>query len=211
MIEKIKLKFKTKGNEALEHLYLKHVENVETLVIIYPGGNYTCERPLLHYLRKGALDQNYDILSISYGTCFLDLEFGPLLFEEIYFETNKAIEYCLKSYSYKKIILIGKSIGSVIIGKIRKEIDIKYKVKQIYLTPIKETIPYINLFSGLVFFGTKDRLFSQEMMNLISLDSKEEIHVIEGANHALELDENIANTIELHKQIVTICLGYLSE
>jgi hypothetical protein len=91
MIEKLELKFKTKHGEELEHLYLKHVEDVETMVIIYPGGNYSCERPLLHYLRKGALYQKYDVLSISYGTCFLDLEFGPHLFEEIYLETKKRL------------------------------------------------------------------------------------------------------------------------
>jgi hypothetical protein len=87
----------------------------------------------------------------------------------------------------------------------------KYEVKQIYLTPIKETIPYINLFNGLVFCGTRDRLFSKEMINLISLESEEKIHVIEGANHTLELDDNVTKTIELHMQIVTICDGYLSK
>ena len=210
MIQKIMLNHMTKSNEKMGHLYFKQSEHSDTLVAIFPGGNYSCERPLLHYLRKSALNKNFDVLSINYGDAFKDFEFGVCLFDEMAYEAKKVLEICLSKNTYRKVVLVGKSIGTTLIGRIRDEMDLGYDVKQIYLTPIRESIEDMKRYNGLVITGTKDKLFSIDMVNQVKEMPKNIIKMFEGANHALELEGDISKTIDLHKEILKICSAYLT-
>lgn len=96
-------------------------------------------------------------------------------------------------------------------GQLRPDYEENFKVKSIYLTPIEKTIPYMNAWDGLIFTGTRDPLFSKEMQNLILKPSKSNVHIIEDANHALELKGKTVDTIDLHKNIIRICDAYMSD
>lgn len=206
MIKKLKIGFETDEKVRLEHLFLKHQDNSDTLVVIYPGGNYSCERPLLHYIRKAALLRSYDVLCMNYGDAFIGLKFGEELFDRLTSETKKAFDFCINDRKYKKIYFIGKSIGTVICGRIR---SLECEVEYIFLTPIKETINYINKHNGLIITGTKDKLFTNDYIKQISNDVNNQVMILEGANHSLELDADVLDTIRLHEKIVNRCDNFI--
>jgi hypothetical protein len=62
-----------------------------------------------------------------------------------------------------------------------------------------------------VFTGTRDPLFSKKMQEAILKTSKSKVHIIEDANHALELKGKISDTMDLHKKIIMICDAYMSD
>ena len=54
------------GHDIHNEFY-RQSEKSESLVVIFPGGNYSCDKPLLYYARKAAIIAGHDVLCISYG------------------------------------------------------------------------------------------------------------------------------------------------
>ena len=61
-VKKIETKF---GEQKSEHTFY-YQSDATCLVVIFPGGGNSCNRPILHYSRKFLLDLNCDVLNISY-------------------------------------------------------------------------------------------------------------------------------------------------
>ncbi|MCM1989557.1 hypothetical protein [Oceanirhabdus seepicola] len=208
MIKKSYINVKISSEKEVNHFYLYHTENTETLVVIYPGGNYSCDKPILHYIRKAALLKGHDVLCINYGAALVgrDLSEETMIAAE---EALKAINKCREERKYNKIYFVGKSIGTVVSGRVIDIID-DIEIKYIFLTPIKDTIPFINNYGGYVITGSKDKLFGKEYIQLIEENENIHLEVIENAGHSLEVDD-LEETLDMHKYVVKICNNYFGE
>ncbi|MEP6988253.1 MAG: hypothetical protein ABI970_21795, partial [Chloroflexota bacterium] len=56
---------------------LKQEAGSDKLLIMLPGRAYTCDFPMLYYLRSAAIQQGYDVLSIEYGFQAAHSTFNP--------------------------------------------------------------------------------------------------------------------------------------
>ncbi len=78
------------------------------------------------------------------------------------------------------------------------------------MTPIKDTIHYINKFSGLVVYGTKDEVFNDQLANQINIDKDRKVIEIPNATHALETNR-VEESIEILSKLVRIYMDFLNK
>lgn len=105
MINKSVIKVKSSWGHEISNLYLMHSPKANSLVVLFPGSGYSCDKPLLYYARKATLSYGCDVLSLEYGY-FRSNEEPSLNFKDrIIKESHEAIKLCL-SNSYENIYKI---------------------------------------------------------------------------------------------------------
>lgn len=195
MIKKSYITIKSSWGHEINHLFLSHEPKSESLVILFPGAGYSCDKPLLHYARKVALLLGCDVLSLEYGYVKTNEGFKPEFIQPIIKETQEAIQECLAK-QYKKIYFISKSLGTSVAGEISKAIGYD-KVENLFLTPIKHTIPHIINSKCIVVVGDQDKLFPKESIDEIRKYKLVDTHVISEANHSLETEDSYRRSLEI--------------
>ncbi len=193
------------GHDIHSELY-KQSEDTKSFVAIFPGGNYSCDKPLLHYARKAALIAGHDVLCLSYGRK------EPIkgLVDSIEVETQEcydAIRKCVID-NYKEIYFISKSLGTDIAGRISKELGY-CKVNNLFLTPINTALAHVINSKCTVIIGTKDKVFSEENIDIIKKYSGVELLLIDGAKHSLELDNDLEGCLKILSQVTELYVKFL--
>jgi hypothetical protein len=187
----------------------KHIsvqERNKKLVVLFPGRNYPCELPLLYYAGNTAIQLEYDLLILEYGyqaaRTSLEIHDLPKVVQECFESIKQIIS------SYDQAIFISKSLGTVVAGEVHRKIQLH--VNHVFLTPLVDTIPFINNSNGIVIFGSKDPSFKNENVKQISSNSNQRIIEIPNANHGLETG-NVNENLSILKLIVETYKEFLSE
>lgn len=173
------------------------------LVVLFPGVNYSVDMPLLYYAKFTYEGRGYESLKVNYGNAS---------------EKGKAFEYWLEDVqhlvleqlsqiefsAYEDVVFISKSIGTVIAGWIQHTMGIK--VRNIYLTPLKETLPYMTKESQIItaVVGTTDKYISSEKLKEHCEKERINLQLIEGVGHRLEKVGDMSKNIEILKQVVEL-------
>ena len=188
----------------------------ENLVIILPGLGYTLDKALLDYSKQLALDLKFDCLGIEYGFQVSRESFDrhdENDIRELFLESLDVIFSTLefKRGKYKNIVIIGKSLGTVLQNKIGEEIkkfhDID--VRNIYLTPINETLKRELNKGSLIITGTKDALISSDNLEKIRESEDYTILEMEDAGHSLCIKGNVLKSIKALEIIIENIKDYL--
>jgi hypothetical protein len=174
--------------------------NNRVLGVIFSGFNYTYRNPLLYYSRNILFDHNIDYFGIDYKY-YDDKYFMELNDEEQnkYFEedTKIIIKKILEIQKhYKKIIFIGKSLGTNAINQCLRDDRIRNKSAVIFLTPWMEWENIINKIKNmenkiLVIGSFQDKYYNAG--NLSEIYNKKNIKTYELMNgdHSLEINNTI--------------------
>lgn len=161
------------------------------------------KKPLMYYSYKVALELGLDVLCIDYGFQISHKDFDMNTELDIVVrESEQILKKCL-SKNYKKIIFIGKSLGTIIQSKLSKEL-IDYEQIHVYLTPVDKTFENIVDYPCLVITGTEDRKISISNMNIIENNKNIELVKISGGNHRLECSDTLKSIEMLNTTIGTL-------
>ncbi|MDT3428703.1 hypothetical protein J2Z22_004296 [Paenibacillus forsythiae] len=169
------------GREVRHKHYL---QGSDTLVVVFPGRNYPAELPLLHYAGKNALEHGCDLLLLEYGYYSARTE---LKREDMGILEEECAQALALVAGYKRLLFIGKSTGTVIAGRLAATADSPAKVDCLYLTPLREAVPYIKRSGGIVIYGGSDPLFSEEDTAGLGGLTNVSLYKIDEANHSLEV------------------------
>ncbi|MEI2284874.1 alpha/beta hydrolase [Paenibacillus polysaccharolyticus] len=191
------------GIEMKQKHYQVHEGN-KKLVVLFPGQNYPCHKPTLHFAGTSAIQSGFDLLILEYGyqAARAELDHGDV--QRVVEESHESIKQVVNKYN--QIVFISKSLGTIIAGEVHEKLDMP--IKHLFLTPIKDTIRYVNKFNGVVIYGTKDQAFSEELASKINEEN--EIVKIVNANHSLETNE-VEESIEILKKLVKIYKDFLGQ
>jgi len=186
--------------------YYQLQEDNSKLVVLFPGKNYPCDKPVLHFAGASAIQSGYDFMVLEYGyqAARTDLDIDDL--QRVIEECHESVQRIISQY--KEIVFISKSLGTIVAGEVHEKLGIP--IKHLFLTPIKDTIPYINRFKGVVVYGSKDEVFNHELANQIKLDMATEVIEIPNANHSLETN-HAPESIEILSKLVRIYMNFLNE
>ncbi|MFD0618698.1 alpha/beta hydrolase [Paenibacillus sp. GCM10027629] len=191
--------------EMKQKYYQLHEENSK-LVVLFPGKNYPCDKPSLHFAGTSAIQSGFDLLVLEYGyqsaRTNLDINDLPRVIEDSHESVRRIIN------KYNEVIFISKSIGTIVAGEVHGKLDIP--IRHLFLTPIKDTVYYINKYNGLVVYGTKDEVFNNELANQINIDKVRRVIEIPNANHSLETN-NVEESIEILGKLVRIYMDFLNK
>lgn len=188
----------------LKQKHYKIQEKNSKLVVLFPGKNYPCDKPSLHYAGISAIQSGFDLLVLEYGyqaaRTDLDIKDLPRVIEESEKSINRIVN------NYERVVFISKSLGTIVAGEIHRRIGIP--IKHIYLTPIKDTVEYINSTEGITIYGTKDDFFNNEMAEKIKISNNRRIVKIPNANHSLETN-NVDESILILRSLANIYMEVL--
>ncbi len=162
------------------------------LAVLFPGFGYHCDKPLLYFSRKLALEKGYDILEVKYDI--------KALYEELEGDKDRdakvlkvAADVAMEKFAevslpeYKEVLLIGKSFGTIVAGWCDKKLGIG--ARHIVFTPVPTTFEYLGKGCGIVFHGTKDPICGNDVAREKCEELGLELVEVDGANHSLEIQK----------------------
>lgn len=173
------------GREV-RHKYVA-LGTAKALAVVFPGKDYSAERPLLDYAAKVAREHGCDLLLLEYGYQSARADFKREDIDIVVEECKAAIAAIPAFTEYEQLLFISKSLGTVIAGKVAAEMDIREQVSHLYLTPLADAIPEIKRSRGSIIYGGSDPVFTEEHSAQISGLQNIRIYRIDDANHALEV------------------------
>ncbi|SHE98175.1 alpha/beta family hydrolase [Clostridium fallax] len=183
-------------------------QNSDVLAVIIPGIGYTLDRSVMDYSRELVIEKGYDVLGIEFGFQVLRKSLDVKTeFNIMAKESGEVLNEVLNK-KYKRIIFIGKSVGTEvqnILGDNIKSIEIVH----IYLTPVDRTVEQGIKHNSLVITGSKDHLITRENVNKIRRDETVTLVEIEGADHSLNHSEGVMKSIETLQTTIKSELDFL--
>lgn len=200
---KIEIEYNKKTSE---HTFYSQPES-KGLVVIFPGGGNSCDRPILHYSRKYLLYNGCDVLCISYTNIIDEEGSNEQKIENIVIEVSKAIKEVEKGKSYTNKIFISSSFGNIVSNELKIRKSFKND-KSIYLSPTAQAVKYFEMFPGFIITGTNDEYLPQEEIDKLVKKYKDTILVFENGTHSLE-NANVQDSLDFCKTAVTTILDYL--
>ncbi len=177
---------------------------MKNLAVIFPGLDYSVDKPLLYYAGKIVKNFGFDVVKINYGK-----------FPEG--ERQKMVDYAIMAANvavnkiafemYDAILFISKGNGTIVAGGIQQ--NLSRKVYNIFFAPVNESIPLF-MEDCLVFTSSNDdKINISEVMKRRG-EITFELQVSKEADHALELGD-IQRDISMLRKIEEICQRYIEK
>jgi hypothetical protein len=196
------------GSDVYNEFYY-HTEGGQSLVVIFPGSNYSCDKPLLHYARKIGLSKGHDVLCFSFGYGLPWRDEGLQIIE---FLTEKCLT-TIKEYQkkhYKTIYFVSKSVGCEVAGRVSEVLGYD-KVKNCYLTPVKDTLHHVTASNCMVVVGAKDELIDQEDIAIMKQSENVELALMENAMHSLEVDIDVISSLNILGDTFKLMIEFIED
>ena len=176
------------------------------LGIIFSGLGYSYKNPLLYYTRNILLESKLDYFGIEFGYSknrnFLGL--SRELRSQFFYNDNGIIINKISELSnnYKRIILIGKSLGTSTVRQCIKYESIRSKSAIILLTPSNEWEPFIDEIKTidnrvLVIGSLADKLYTVKNLSDIYRKKNIDLYELKTADHSLEVNDTLEDIEEL--------------
>ena len=191
------------------------------LVVLFPGIGYTCEKPLMYYGRKIAMEAGYND---CHGSKYEKIEKTGLqgnpekmmeVFQYLYEATKKSLSE-IKWAEYDRILFISKSIGTIVASAFENELTSSMNkqgitiapIKQILFTPLEQTFIF-HPSDAIGFTGTKDPWCNYEKVVALAKEQYIPINIYEDANHSLETGDTQKDITNL-ENVIEICKCFLN-
>lgn len=156
------------------------------LAVIFPGIGYTSDKPLLHYSRKIAKKNGYEVICIDYGVLESDINNDEQRKNEIFNQAFSKANTELMGIDFAKyedILFIGKSIGTIVAGAVAGKINAKPRF--ILYTPIRKAFDF-SFEDAVVFHGTRDIWCNISEVRRLCDEQNIDLYITADADHSLE-------------------------
>jgi hypothetical protein len=196
---------------------LSNSDNPKGLAIFFPGMGYTVMGPLLHYPTGMFLNEGWDVLQINYE--YKSEEVKDLTEEEfdkmVANDCNKVIDTVIETSGYGSYFLVAKSIGTIPMSAVLQRPAFK-DARAIWLTPLlnEQTVHGSMMNSrqkAICFTGDQDHHYNQQRFNELTKNPNLQLHLIPGANHSLEQDFRVLESIKTQKEIMETIQTFIKE
>lgn len=172
----------------------------EKRIVLFPGGNYTADMPLLYYARCRYEAEGYSCAALQYD-CKID---GSLSMRQQFELRRECAARQLRSLGLApgdELVFVSKSIGTVLAGWAEEEFALS--VRHIVLTPLPETLPYLtaNKQIRLIAAGTADRYMDSAVLRRHCEANGLPLLLFPGAGHRLEVPGDLAAPLEILRRV----------
>ncbi|MBU1145772.1 MAG: hypothetical protein KJ971_07995 [Firmicutes bacterium] len=196
----------TKNDLTSNHIHYK-TDDATKLVVLFPGGGNSCDRPVLTFLRKYYLDHQTDVLCISYSNIYLQDDKDEVIIGKITCALNEAILKVNEFKIYEKTYYICESFGNIVSNAIKMEYP-NMVAKSAYISPTIDGLEYISKYPGLIITSTKDEYLDEPTIKELKSRPKDNLLIIENAGHSLMVDD-VFESIDIVKVAVKRIIDYL--
>lgn len=173
------------------------------LIVVFPGRNYSVDMPLLYYANFKYEVRGYESIKVDYDQAYKDgqaFDEHMELVKKVVWDQLSRVDFSV----YSNVVFVSKSMGTVIAGWIEGQLGIK--VRHIYLTPLKETLPYMTQKQEIIYViaGTEDKFLDAELLKKHCEREMIKLEQIEEVGHRLEMRGSMEENIEILKAIVRL-------
>ena len=87
------------------------------LAVFFPGIGYTCDKPLLYYGAKLAMERGYEIIRVQYGNFPPNVKGDAAKMYQCYVSAREQAEGILRDVDwelYSDIVFFSKSVGTTV-------------------------------------------------------------------------------------------------
>jgi esterase/lipase len=201
------IKVESRFGVTIHNLFLTHDAPSDKLLIMLPGRGYTCEHPVMYYLRRSAMMQGYDVLSVQYGFQVANVELNAENAVYLQDDVRKAVEQTLPG-GYREVCVAGKSLGTPLAAELARSLT-NDSVSLIMLTPIGGAMQGLGDIRTLAIVGTADPLYRPEEVAAYENHAAVTWKVFEKLNHALEDENDWRNSLAALQNITGSCEVFL--
>ena len=165
-------------------------DGIKKLAVLFPGIGYHCDKPLLYYGGKLAMQMGYaENIRLSFN-CDKDKVKGKKggieeAFAVLYTQAKDQLKD-VDWTEYDEILFLSKSIGTVVAAAYAKEKNIK--CKQVFMTPLALTFAYAPK-PGIAFTGTADNWVDYRIVVEECDRYGIPLQIYDNANHSLETED----------------------
>ncbi len=165
------------------------------LLVLWPGRNYSCDKPLLYYAGKVFEKRGYEVIRLTYNQKLKGDkdDIAGLIDESRQYvaEELQKIDFSL----YKDIVFISKSMGTALAGYFEKKLGIF--ARHIFLTPVKEAFPYMRMGKCIVVSGKEDKILESRKLKIYCVEQDIPLKQFDEVGHSLEHPDDINKTFAI--------------
>ncbi|WP_144702174.1 alpha/beta family hydrolase [Fictibacillus phosphorivorans] len=195
-------------NLKIPYVIQTKTDQPKGLAIMLPGIGYTVKSPLFHFSSGAFLNKGYDVLHVNYPYSSTDYEDFSLeeITSTLINDVSKVLNEVVDHTIYKSYYVIGKSFGTMAMPTALDMLP-SQSTKAIWLTPrligeqVFQTLRTCTQ-DSLCVIGDKDPFYDIDKMNHIIRNPSIECMMPHGANHALEVDNDILTSIDMVKSVM---------
>jgi len=199
----------SKNNITIDNIFFKNEPLSDTLVVVFPGKGYNGTMPLLYYCTEAALQLGCDVISLKYFFQCTKTDFEDKDYSQVIGDCYKSLnDNILAINSYKNIIFVSKSLGTVFAGEVALLFE-EMNIYQFFLTPLSKTIPHIEKSACTVIVGDNDGFFPKNNIEKLCNFTLPTTHVISKANHSLEIEGDCIQSLAILSDITKVWIKFM--
>jgi predicted alpha/beta-hydrolase family hydrolase len=204
------------GARFVPNRFYKQPGIADTLALVFPGVQYSCDMPLLYYPSLLLREKGADVLHVQ--TEYISSEYRSLPVREraewLFTDARSAARAALTQRDYTRMVLVGKSIGTLALTHLVTNTPWTQAIT-IWLTPLlpqpmlAEAVMQLKS-PALFIVGTDDDTYDADILARIQQVTKAEALVIEGADHYLQIPGDTLASLNAMQKIVQTTADFLT-
>jgi predicted alpha/beta-hydrolase family hydrolase len=197
-------------DEAVPNRFLRPQGAINHLAVLLPGFGYTLDMPLFYYAQNLLLERGWDVLRVEYAYN-THPEFQTLPEMErnqwLLADTTAAWRAGLGQRTYDRVVLIGKSLGTLAMGHLLTMADPPPNVGAVWLTPLlaeERLRQQISQYGGpsLFVIGTADPHFDPVVLEKMQVATIGEAVVVRNADHGMDIPGDPIASVRAVERVV---------
>jgi predicted alpha/beta-hydrolase family hydrolase len=204
-------------DEAVPNRFLRPQGAINRLAVLLPGFGYTLDMPLFYYAQNLLLERGWDVLRVEYAYN-THPEFQTLPEMErnqwLLADTTAAWRAGLGQQTYDRVVLIGKSLGTLAMGHLLTMADPPPNVGAVWLTPLlaeERLRQQISQYGGpsLFVIGTADPHFDPVVLEKMQVATIGEAVVVRNADHGMDIPGDPIASVRAVERVVEALSRFL--
>lgn len=198
MADPRKLPITGHAGKPLDNQFWPADQSVGALAILLPGLNYTMDMPVMFFPRRLLLWRNVDVLNLNPNARSAEFQSVTEIEQLAWLQNDvqAGMKVGLGQARYQRLILVGKSIGSLAIAVGAEFAQSVLPTALVWLTPLfrydiviqaalTATGPQVHICGG------ADSTYKPDQLRqILAVKSNASAYIAEGANHNLEVPGN---------------------
>ncbi len=217
-IEYTSLEVTTPSGRRIPNRLLKLPGAVRSLMVIFPGLNYTCDYPLLYYTTRLAVERSADVLQL--WADYTGQEFQSLSKVDqvkwLLEDARALIETGRNNRTYERLVLVGKSIGTLTLAALFAQGSEFINTPAIWLTPLFRQPAVLDSalrFQGQSLFicGRADPSCEAGAFKQVQALTTAQTLLVPKADHSLEIPGDMPGSLQVLERVMAACAAFLDE
>ncbi len=203
------------AGHAVPNRFFRQDGRAHTLAVLFPGLRYSCDMPLLYYPFKLLFGGGADVLQVRSDYTLTSYQSLPVGERAAWLaaDAQAAMQAARVQGEYSRLVLIGKSIGTVALASL---VPHEPEAITIWLTPLLRNPHLIapaeqNRGAALFIAGTADDLYHASALEQIRSASGAQVELIEAGNHSLEIEGDFFASLRALEQVMRSIARFLDQ